>query len=198
MKWAHSDFLDGGLAALKANAIKLLLIKAYSAGDSYATVTGNKLAEVTMASTDYTIASNGNDRQVTTAAGKSANATASSNQYDNGTATSGSATTLADTSKSWTVNAHANKAVVITGGTGAGQYARISSNTATVLTLPASAFATAPDATSTYKIVDDLHYAFTDGAAKVLYVTDETTNQVVTSGNPINFPQLTYNSSQPV
>lgn len=43
----------------------------------------------------------------------------------------------------------------------------------------------------------NLHFAFTDGAAKVLWVTDETTDQVVTSGNAISFPALTYTSTQP-
>lgn len=43
----------------------------------------------------------------------------------------------------------------------------------------------------------DLHIAFTDNVSKVLLVTDETTNQVVTSGNTVNFPNLTYTSSQP-
>jgi hypothetical protein len=43
----------------------------------------------------------------------------------------------------------------------------------------------------------DLHIAFTDSVSKVLLVTDETSDQVITSGNTINFPSLTYTSSQP-
>lgn len=43
----------------------------------------------------------------------------------------------------------------------------------------------------------DLHMALTDGVSKVLLVTDETTNQVITSGNPVSFPSLTYTSAQP-
>lgn len=45
----------------------------------------------------------------------------------------------------------------------------------------------------------DLHIAFTDGTANVLLVTDETSNQAITSGNTINFPttNLTYTSNQP-
>lgn len=126
-KWAHSDVLDGGLNAIKNAAVKMILLKAYTAGDSYATVaTTNNIGEVAMVSGDYTLSSSGNNRLVTTAAGKSA--TASSNS-------------------------------------GAGP---------------------------------DLHIAFTDGAAKVLWVTDETSNQVVTAGNTINFPQLTYTNNQPV
>lgn len=126
-KWAHSDVLDGGLNAIKNAAVKMILLKAYTAGDSYATVaTTNNIGEVAMVSGDYALSSSGNNRLVTTAAGKSA--TASSNS-------------------------------------GAGP---------------------------------DLHIAFTDGSAKVLWVTDETSNQVVTAGNTINFPQLTYTNNQPV
>lgn len=69
-----------------------------------------------------------------------------------GTATSGSGTTLTDSSKSWTTNQWQNQKVKITGGTGSGQEAFISSNTATVLTL-SSTLSPPPDATSTYKIM---------------------------------------------
>lgn len=124
-KFAHADFLDGGLAYLKANATKMLLVKAYAFGDSYATLTGNKLAEVTVTSADYTLSSSGNNRQVALPTGKSATASASSVAGDN------------------------------------------------------------------------LHIAFTDGASKVLYVTDETSDQVVTALNTVNFPSLTYTSNQP-
>ncbi len=123
-KWAHADTLDNGPASIKANATKMMLISAYTAGDSYATVTGNKLAEVTMASGDYALSSSGNNRLLTSASGKSSNASAS---------------------------------------------------------------AASPN----------LHIAFTDGSAKVLWVTDETTDQPITSGNPVNFPALTYTSNQP-
>lgn len=124
-KWVHADVLDGGLNAIKTGASKMLLISAYAAADSYATVTGNKLAEVAMVSGDYTLSSSGSNRVLTTAAGKSAAASAS------------------------------------TGGT------------------------------------PDLHIAFTDGASKVLWVTDETSDQAITSGNTVNFPQMTYTSNQP-
>ncbi len=197
MKYAHIDILDGGLTALKTTATKMLLVKTYAAADSYATVTGNKLAEVTMTGTDYTIGADGTGRKVTSASGKTATASAASNQYDNGTATGGSTTTLTDSAKSWTTNVHANRAVTITSGTGSGQAGRIASNTGTALTI-GTAWAVAPDATSVYRVTDDLHYVFTDGSARVLFVTDETTNQVITSGNTINFPQLEYSSGQPV
>lgn len=44
---------------------------------------------------------------------------------------------------------------------------------------------------------DDLHFVFTDGASKILAVTDETTDQIITSGNTVNFPQLTFTANQP-
>jgi hypothetical protein len=123
-KWVHSDILDNGLNGIKNNAIRMTLVSAYSAGDSYATVIGNKLAEVTMTGTDFTLGSSGNNRTLTTAAGKSASATASSAS-------------------------------------------------------------------------PDLHIAFHDNSSKVLWVTDETSNQAITSGNTVNFPSIVYTSQQP-
>jgi hypothetical protein len=195
-KYAHADFLDGGLTALKTNAIRMLLLKAYSALDSYATVTGNSICSITMTGTDYTLSGADGAARVLTVGAKSGTASASSQQYDSGTATGGSTTTLADTGKAWSTNAHAGRAVTITGGTGAGQVGVVASNTATVLTISV-AWAVAPDATSTYRISDNLHIAFTDNSSKVLYVTDETGNQPITSGNTVNFPSLTYTNGQP-
>lgn len=124
-KWVRSGVLDNGLNDIKTNATKMLLIKAYSAADSYATVVSNLVAEVTMASGDYTLASSGSNRTLTTASGKSATASANSGATPN------------------------------------------------------------------------LHIAFTDGTANVIWVTDETSDQVVTSGNTVNFPQIVYTSNQP-
>ena len=42
----------------------------------------------------------------------------------------------------------------------------------------------------------DLHIAFCDGT-RVLFVTDETSNQPVTSGNTVNFPVVTFTANQP-
>jgi hypothetical protein len=53
-------------------------------------------------------------------------------------------------------------------------------------------------ATATASGTPDLHIAFTDGVANVLWVTDETSNQAVLTGNTINFPAPVYTSSQPV
>jgi len=124
-KWVRSGVLDNGLNDIKTNATKMLLIKAYTLADSYATVVSNIVAEATMINGDFVLYSSGSNRVLTTAAGKSATASA---------------------------------------GSGA---------------------------------TPDLHFAFTDGSANVIWVTDETSDQVVTAGNTVNFPQLVYTSNQP-
>lgn len=125
-KFVHPDVLDLGINDIKVNANSLRLIKAYAANDSYATVTGNSIAAVAMATGDYTLGSSGNNRTLTTASGKSATAS------DNSGAT------------------------------------------------------------------PNLHLAFIDTVnSKVLWVTDETTDQVITSGNTVNFPSVVYTSNQP-
>lgn len=124
-KYAHADVLDGGLNAIKNNAIRMLLLKAYSAGDNYATVTGNAICTVTVASSDFALSGADNAPRVLTTTAKSGTASSSSGATPN------------------------------------------------------------------------LHVAFTDNVGKVLWVTDETSDQVVTSGNPVSFPSLTYTSSQP-
>jgi len=68
-----------------------------------------------------------------------------------GTATSGTTTSLTFSAASWTTNAFANFTLAITSGTGSGQEAVITSNTATVLTFPT--LSTAPDATSVFEII---------------------------------------------
>lgn len=125
-KYAHQQVLDNGLNYIKTNCNKVALISSYTIGDSYATVAGRILAEATMASTDFTLASSGNNRTVTSAAGKSDTAA---------NATGGSATN---------------------------------------------------------------HIAFLNTtSSEVLWVTEETTGQVVTVGNPVNFPSLVYTAQQP-
>lgn len=124
-KWVRAGVLDSGLNDIKNNATHMLLIKAYTVGDSYATVVGNLVADATMTSTDFTLSNSGSDRVLTTAAGKSATASANSGASPN------------------------------------------------------------------------LHIAFTDGSANVIWVTDETSDQVVTSGNTVNFPSITYTNNQP-
>lgn len=125
-KYAHQQVLDNGLNYIKTNCNKVALISSYTIGDSYATVAGRILAEATMASTDFTLGSSGNNRTITSAAGKS----------------------------------------------------------------DASANATGGSATN--------HIAFLNTTgSEVLWVTEETTGQVVTVGNPVNFPSLVYTAQQP-
>ena len=198
----HTNVLDYGLDYIKQNCNKVIIAKQYAAGDSYATVTigSNVIAEVTLTSTDFTLAAGAtsNSRKITSASGKQdASANNSSQQYTNGTATSGGSTTLTDSSKSWTVNAYANKAVVISAGTGSGQHRTIASNTATALTVD-TAWTTNPDATSVYAVVDDLVIVFLDTVnSRILWTTDETSDQIVTAGNPINFPSVSFTIAQP-
>ena len=124
-KWAHADVLDNGPAYIKTNCDKVCVISAYSAGDSYATVTAAILAEATLTTTDFTLASAGNDRTLTTASGK----------QDTAANVSGTAS----------------------------------------------------------------HIAFVDTvASKVLWVTEETSGQSITAGNPVTFPSLVYTAKQPV
>lgn len=124
-KYAHVDVLDGGLNAIRSGSLRMLLLKTYAAGDSYATVTGNAICTVAMGSDDFTLSGADGAARVLATAAKSATAAASSGA--------------------------------------------------------------APD----------LHIAFTDNASRVLWVTDETSDQVVTSGNTVVFPSITYTSSQP-
>lgn len=125
-KWVRSGVLDNGLNDIKSNATAMVLLKAYTAGDSYATVASNIIATVTMATGDYTLSSSGSNRVLTVGSGKTAVASANSGATPN------------------------------------------------------------------------LHVGFTDGTANVIWVTDETSDQVVTSGNTVNFPSnITYTSNQP-
>ena len=126
-KYAHPDVLDQGPNFIKSNCNKMALVSTYTFGATYATVNGNILAEATMASGDFTLASSGNDRTLTTASGKS--------------------------------DASANAS-----GGGASN-----------------------------------HIAFLDTVnSKVLWVTEETSGQTITAGNPVNFPSLVYTAKQPV
>lgn len=131
-KWANALILDGGSdlirtrAALAAGRVKMHLIKAYAAGDSYATVvTTNGLGSVDMAAGDFVQSSSGSNRVTTVGA----------------------------------------KAITLTASSGAGP---------------------------------NLHVAIVDSvSSEVLLVTDETSDQVVTSGGTFNVPAWTYTVNQP-
>ena len=125
-KYAHPQVLDNGLNYIKNNGTKLALISSYTVGESYATVNAKILAEVTLTSADFTLGSSGNNRTLTSAAGKQ------------------------DTSANATGGSAANHLVFL--------------NTI---------------------------------GSEVLWVTEETSGQVITAGNPVNFPSLVYTSNQP-
>jgi hypothetical protein len=114
-------------------------------------------AEVNGTSTGSNIATTLNDTtQVedtgTATSGAFTSLTDTSKVKDTGTASSGSTTTLVDTTKTWVVNAYVGLHVVITGGTGSGQSATISANTANSLTFNAM---TLPlDGTSVYLVTE--------------------------------------------
>jgi hypothetical protein len=201
-KYYHPDLLDYGLDRVRAkiaasNTVKLHALKAYTAGDSYSTASANSIGSVALAEGDLTLGNQGtNGRQLAVAA-KNITATADAAQIDSGTATSGGASTLTDTGKSWTTDQHLGRVVKITAGTGSGQSKRISANTATQLTVE-SAWSTAPDATSQYKIVHDLHVAILDQTeSKVLIVTDETSNQQLLTDNILAIPSWNAKQNQP-
>jgi hypothetical protein len=72
-----------------------------------------------------------------------------------GTATGGTTTTITDTSKAWTVDALAGKAIVLTSGVGGGDVRKIVSNTATGITVD-EAFSATPDGTTAYVVYDNV------------------------------------------
>jgi hypothetical protein len=77
--------------------------------------------------------------------------TENSSLWVQGIATSGSTTSLGDTTQAWTTNEWAGYELYIYSGTGTGQIAIITSNTANSLSF--SEISTAPDITSRYQIL---------------------------------------------
>ena len=95
--------------------------------------------------------------------------------FANGTATAGAATTLTQGAANWATNQWANSQVRIVSGTGAGQIRTITSNTATVLTVPT--WTTNPDATSVFQIQGNDDYLYYMGSGAVtLYRYSITSN----------------------
>lgn len=197
-KYAHQLVLDNGLNHMKNNGQRVALIRAYLANANYATVTGHIVGAASTTSTDYTLADHGTlGRQITLAA-TTTTATASTGQTVISSATGGTATTLTDTTQTWAVNAHAGFRVSIASGTGAGQSRSILSNTADTLAVDAD-WTTTPDATSVYTVAANLHVVILDDTnSQVLYATDETSDQPITSGNVVNIPAFSYKLNQPV
>lgn len=77
IKYAHSDVLDGGLNAIKNSAIRMLLLKAYLAGDSFAIVGTNTICTITVAPADFVLSGADIAPRVLTAAAKSGTASGS-------------------------------------------------------------------------------------------------------------------------
>lgn len=82
-KWANSLVLDGGTDLLRARAaftgrIKYHVLKAYAAGDSYATVMGNSLGSVDMTALEFAQSAGTANSRITTVAAKSITLTAGS------------------------------------------------------------------------------------------------------------------------
>ena len=107
--------------------------------------------------------------------GKAVSTTRIATVLANGSATSGSSTTIVDTSKSWTTDEWRGYHVMIVDGTGEGQCAKITGNTATTLTVEmphvGGPLAVAPAASSVYQIrsIDSLACGVaTSGSATTL------------------------------
>lgn len=66
-RYRHPDALDNGIAYIRSNATRLVLISSYSVGDSYATVVSRILAEADVTTADMTLGSSGNNRTLTIA-----------------------------------------------------------------------------------------------------------------------------------
>jgi hypothetical protein len=125
-KWCHSDLFDYGLDRPRAqkaagNDVRLHVVKAYAAGDAYATVTGNSVGDAALATGDFALAAHATTGRKLTVAAKTLTASASSGASP------------------------------------------------------------------------DLHFAVVDATdSKVLLVTDETSDQVITSGNTLNTPAIEF------
>lgn len=122
---------------------------------------------------------------------------------DNGIATAGTTLTLTDSTKAWTTGQFIDASVTIISGTGAGQSAIISANTATQLTF-APAFTTAPDTTSIYsigayqnywksKIFDFKAPAMSKRFKYLKLFMDSESNYNILAGSSIDFQPLSFN-----
>jgi hypothetical protein len=140
---ACNDWLRGGAPVdANLNPVAVGTAGAYLAGSSIHPLTGYiELADVVEVNSSGVLTRNGGYWRTNGLA-------------DSGTFTSFSNSPYAatDTSKTWTVNQYQGKMCYFTGGTGAGVSSNIVSNTSNSLTF--GAVSTAPDATTTYIIVD--------------------------------------------
>lgn len=131
-KWANATVLDGGSDSIRtlaatASRVKMHVVKAYAANDSYATVIGNSCGSVDLVPGDLVQSGAAGAARVTTVAAK---------------------------------------AITLTASSGAGP---------------------------------NLHIVIVDSTGSaVLLVTDETSDQVLTSGGTFNVPSWTDSFAQPV
>lgn len=86
--------------------------------------------------------------------------------FGEGTVTSGGWAGFEDSSQSWEEDVFADKALIITGGTGNGQFRKVIGNTSTIINITEN-FVTKPDVTSTYVICEEgwLYFYFNANAA---------------------------------
>jgi len=206
-KQYHNDVYDKGLEQISNSAnwgggvmsMVMCMAKPANAAEASTLYPAGKRVSgaVVMAGGDFTLQNkSGGGREVAVGA-KSDTAGVTVTQADSGTATSGTTTALNDTAKAWTVDEHIGWACEITGGTGSGQKFIIASNTATQL-VPEVALTTAPDATSTYKIVPDLCVVLYDGGtSRVLSVVNESNDGDIANGSTLNFPAHTLGITAP-
>lgn len=178
----QTPFVDEGarsayLNFIKDNVDEVHLVKDFLATDSLATITGSKsVASASMAPADMAVTDDGDIKKLTFNAKSGLTKNNSSEQYFNGTASSGTTSSLTVSGENFPD--YARKVVHITSGTGQGESAKISSNTATVLTFDADAFSVALDATSEFVILDDLSIAYVNSTG-IRYVCEETTDKAI-------------------
>lgn len=208
-KQLHNDVFDLGLQQVSNNAnwggsvlsLVLCVGEPLSVAEASTIYPGGKRISdaIVMAGGDFVLGDRSAGGREVTVSAKSGTIQGSVPIVDSGTASSGGVNTLTDITKAWGVDANAGKVLHIVGGTGSGQSERIVSNTATVNTI-ATNWVTQPDATSQYEIREDLHIALYDGGGtpRLLVVNDETSNQSLTSGNPVNIPSWKFGASDPV
>ena len=83
-KWLNDNIFDNGLNYIETTligggkTITMHVIKAYTSGDSYATVTGNTVANYTMGAADFVVEAHTTGRKLTVRARSGANATGDS------------------------------------------------------------------------------------------------------------------------
>ena len=115
-----------------------------------------------------------------------------------GTATSGTTTSLTNTGATFTTTGSGLKGfqVIITSGTGSGQYGMIISNTATALTIVAntsnSAWSVAPDATSVYVVVQSQVTLVDSGASNNVQAGIYSPTLALTTQSDANITMTTH------